>query len=122
MTLPVFVYGTLRSDAPNSAMLGPRRREQATVRGALFSLPAGYPAVRSGEGTVHGELVYDIDEHVLGVLDHYEGVDRGLYRRIQADARVGLDRVRCWLYVMDRPEDKGGRPVPSGRWRVRRRG
>ena len=121
MSHPLFVYGTLRSDGPNAGLLGARSRETATVRGELFSLPQGYPAVRLGQGTVHGELVHDVDATVLQVLDLYEGVDRGLYRRIEASARVSLQSVRCWLYVMDRPEDKGGRPVPSGRWRVRRR-
>ena len=121
MSLPLFVYGTLRSDAPNAGLLGARPRERATVRGDLFALPMGYPAVRAGEGTVHGELVHDIDASVLRVLDLYEDVDRGLYRRVEADALVGLQRVRCWLYVMDRPQDKGGRPVASGRWKVRNR-
>lgn len=121
MTLPLFVYGTLRSDGPNAGLLGKRTREPATVQGQLFALPHGYPAVRPGEGQVFGELVHDIDAAMLGVLDLYENVDDGLYRRVQVEARVGLQNVRCWVYLMDRPQDKGGRPVPSGRWKVRRR-
>jgi gamma-glutamylcyclotransferase (GGCT)/AIG2-like uncharacterized protein YtfP len=122
MTLPLFVYGTLRSDGPNAGLLGARRREKATVRGLLYALPQGYPALAKGDGEVEGELVYDVDETVLTVLDVVEGVDGELYTREVAEARMGLEPVRCWLYRMVAPLDRGGRLIRSGRWRVRRRG
>ncbi len=122
MTLPLFVYGTLRSDGPQAGLLGARRRERAVVRGTLYRLPAGYPALDlAGDTEVRGELVHDVDDRLLRVLDRYEDVEGGLYRRAETDARVGLDRVRCVVYVMDRPWERGGREVPSGWWAARRR-
>ena len=70
----------------------------------------------------HGELV-ELPRHALfGILDAYEGVEQGLYRREEHVARVGIRPVPCWAYVMHKPELRGGRVIPSGRWRsVRRR-
>lgn len=122
MTLPLFVYGTLRSDAPNAGLLGARRREAAVVSGALYAMPAGYPAlVLDGEGEVRGELVHDIDEQVLKVLDRYEDVPGGLYRRVEIPARCGDTVTPCLTYVMDRPWDRGGRRIPTGWWPARSR-
>ena len=122
MNLPLFVYGTLRSDGPTAGLLGNRRREKATVRGMLYALPQGYPALAEGDAEVQGELVYGIDEAVLQVLDVYEDVDGELYRREVVEARMGMEPVRCWAYVMVAPWDRGGRVIRSGRWHVRRRG
>lgn len=43
----LFVYGTLKRGQPNHAALcrGYLRAERAAVRGRLFALPAGYPAL-----------------------------------------------------------------------------
>lgn len=122
MTLPLFVYGTLMHRGPRAGLLGDRPRDAATVRGTLYHLPAGYPAVRlEGETEVQGELVHEIDDQLLTVLDFYEDVADGLYRRIEVDVRVGMGLVRSWIYVMDRPWERGGRLVKSGRWTIRRR-
>jgi gamma-glutamylcyclotransferase (GGCT)/AIG2-like uncharacterized protein YtfP len=118
---PLFVYGTLTSAAPQGALLAGYRRTPATVRGRLYDLPAGYPAVTlGGDGIVHGELVETPEDGKLLVLDAYEGVPEGLYRRVLAEVSVGLRRVQAWIYVMDAPEARGGRLVPTGRWKVRR--
>lgn len=122
MALPLFVYGTLRSDAPRAGLLGKRRRERATVRGTLYALPAGYPALALlGDTDVRGEIVHDMDDVVLRVLDFYEDVADGLYRRVEVDARLGLQTVRCQTYVMERPWEKGGRKLKSGWWTARER-
>lgn len=119
--LPLFVYGTLRSDASEGAMLGDRRRESATVRGQLFVMPAGYPAVSlAGNDVVHGELVFGVDEGILSVLDLYEGTNEGLYRRVEVTCTSGLRAVRAVAYVMDDPKRIGGRYLPKGRWRAPR--
>ena len=103
-------------------LLAGLRRVNATTRGTLWDLPAGYPALGPGEGLVHGELVDPPDDRLLRALDGYEGVQEGLYRREAVDVTVGLRAVRAWAYVMDDPSRHGGRRLPHGRWkRVRRR-
>ncbi len=66
---------------------------------------------------MHGELVREVDEARLRLLDQYEGVAEGLYRRVQRDVDLGLRRERAWVYVMDHPVRRGGRLLTEGRWR-----
>ena len=88
------------------------------MRGQLYALPAGYPAlVLGGVRKVYGELVSEVDEARLGVLDAYEGVDESLFRRVAVEVDVGLERLLAQVYVMDHPERAGGRLLPDGRWR-----
>jgi gamma-glutamylcyclotransferase (GGCT)/AIG2-like uncharacterized protein YtfP len=114
----LFVYGTLMGGAPQGSLLAGKTRTRASVRGTLYALPAGYPAlVLVGDGEVHGELVDEVDERVLSLIDQYEGVDEGLYERVEVDVDVGLRRHRAYTYVMRAPERRGGRVVADGRWR-----
>lgn len=121
MTHTVFVYGTLQGGESQGALLrGPRR--PAHVRGRLYHLPAGYPALQlQGDAPVYGELAEVPDPRVLAMLDTYEGVAEGLYERVLVNAIVGLTTVRAWAWVMDDPAARGGRPLPSGRWTSPRR-
>lgn len=119
---PVFVYGTLKRGQAQEALVGPGRRTEAIVRGSLYAMPAGYPALTlRGTGSVHGELVEIADPRVLRMLDLYEGVDEGLYMRVEVEAVVGLRRVPAWAWIMNDPRLKGGRLVPSGLWSATRR-
>jgi gamma-glutamylcyclotransferase (GGCT)/AIG2-like uncharacterized protein YtfP len=119
--LPLFVYGTLLAAGPRGAMLGDLARAPATTNGTLYRMPAGYPAlVPYGDGTVRGELVAAPSDAVLGLVDLYEGVDTGGYRRVQIEVVQGLRKLLAWTYVMDQPERRGGRLIPSGVWRPRR--
>jgi len=119
----VFVYGTLRADGSHGGLLARHEHLPARVRGHLYDLPAGYPALVADEaaGWVHGELIRAVDPRLLGLLDHYEGVDEGLYRRVVLRVHLGLRAESAWTWVMDHPERRGGRPVASGRWRPARR-
>jgi len=120
--LPLFVYGTLMSGEAQGPLLGSSARRAASVRGTLFALPAGYPAlVAGGTGRVHGELVDPPDERMLQLLDTYEGVPEGLFARVEVDARVGLRTVRAWAYTMDVARARTGTLVRSGRWQALRR-
>jgi gamma-glutamylcyclotransferase (GGCT)/AIG2-like uncharacterized protein YtfP len=120
--LPMFVYGTLMSGGDRAELLRGLARRVATVRGTLYDLPAGYPAlVLDGGGRVHGELVDPPDARLLGVLDAYEGVAEGLYDRVAVDAKVGLRTMRAWTYVLDAPRARNGRIVRGGRWQAPRR-
>jgi len=119
----LFVYGTLMAGQVQEGLLAGLSRVAASTRGTLWDLPAGYPALSEGGGEVHGELVHGVDERRLALLDGYEGVDEGLYRRVEIEVRVGLRAEVAWAYVMDEPRRHGGRQVQSGRWHpTRRRG
>jgi gamma-glutamylcyclotransferase (GGCT)/AIG2-like uncharacterized protein YtfP len=117
----LFVYGTLMTGGAREGLLKGLRREPATVRGVLYDLPAGYPALAVGEGIVHGEVVHDVDDARLSVLDRYEGVGEGLYRRERVVVQAGAVSLAADTYVMDDPVARGGKLVPTGRWRALRR-
>lgn len=123
--MDLFVYGTLMRGAPQGALMARLPRVDARVAGRLYRMPAGYPALvpEAGVGFVYGELVSDVDERLLVLLDHYEGVEEGLYVRQELDVLVGLLRRRALVYVGVDPVRRGGTLLPSGRWRdVIRRG
>jgi gamma-glutamylcyclotransferase (GGCT)/AIG2-like uncharacterized protein YtfP len=114
----LFVYGTLRTGEPQSGLLAGCSRAPASVRGQLYALPAGYPAlVVGGSRKVYGELVDGLDEARLSLLDAFEGVDEGLYRRVQVEVDVALQRVLAHAYVMEHPDRVGGVLIEDGRWR-----
>jgi gamma-glutamylcyclotransferase (GGCT)/AIG2-like uncharacterized protein YtfP len=120
--LPLFVYGTLAASGPEGALLAHLPRAPAHTRGELWALPAGYPAlvVRPGITTVvYGERVDPPDERLLAVLDTYEGVSEGLYRRVVlevvCDGRVGP----AWAWIMDLARARTGVRLPEGRWHGR---
>jgi len=119
----VFVYGTLMEGQSQEGLLSGLERTAATTRGSLWDLPAGYPALASGHDVVHGELVAGVEPRRLVLLDAYEGVDEGLYKRVEIEVQVGLRAEAAWAWLMDDPRSRGGRRLRSGRWHpTRRRG
>jgi len=98
--------------------------EPATAKGTLYLLPAGFPAMVEGDGTVHGEAMtfHDLAAK-LAELDRLEGYrpgqpERSLYvRRVVAVclARSGVV-VPAWCYVWRGTLPRGARAVASGRW------
>ena len=120
--LPIFVYGTLKSGESRSGMLRGLGRQEARVRGRIYHLPAGYPAIRlGGPDDVIGELVDPPDPRLLTLLDGYEGVSEGLYQRVVVQCILGLTTVPAWAWVMDDPVARGGRHLPGGVWTSQRR-
>ena len=59
MTNQLFVYGTLmRGEASAHLVSTARTVEDASVRGRLYAVPQGYPAlVTEGDDLVYGELL-----------------------------------------------------------------
>jgi len=74
----VFVYGTLTDDAQVAALLDSYRFVGDAVCVGFKRVDGRYPTLVPGE-SVSGRLL-ETDE--IDRLDRYEGVDRGLYRRV----------------------------------------
>ncbi|WP_329339501.1 gamma-glutamylcyclotransferase [Streptomyces sp. NBC_00663] len=118
MSLPFFVYGTLRPGEPNHDhfLRGRTRSEDpALLHGAALYDGPGYPyaveepgTLHSEPGTVRGELVTARPEEyadLLVALDRLEeyapGDPRNLYERVEREVVRDADgtRVRAWVYV-----------------------
>jgi len=120
----LFVYGTLLSGEENAGWLGGLSRQHARVKGSLYRLPAGYPVLvqggpaEGGSEWVEGELVMDVGER-LSILDRVEGVDRGLFQRIELPVVVGGRTVKAWGYVMEAGQVRArlGVLLKDGSWR-----
>ena len=114
----LFVYGTLLPDEANGGLVKHLKSIPAKVRGDLYQMPAGYPALHlDGTDWVHGEYLFEPESRLLQILDVYEGVHEGLYSRVHVDVIVGLVRHKAWTYVMKNPKKKGGHRIKGGRWR-----
>ena len=117
----VFVYGTLLSGFANHEYYLKNAENAKLVK--MDTLPGfamydlgGFPAIKAKEGSkVIGE-VYDVDDEVLGGLDHLEGVHRGFYNRIVATTDSG---VEVFVYVLD-DADKY-QPISEGDYRSHRK-
>ena len=133
---PLFVYGSLMRGQQADGYLADRRIVQATTLGRLYRVPAGYPALvadRSGQ-PIFGELVLDPTPGLFTVLDLYEGVPNGLYRRelVQvkrlddgASTSPGQQQalfartLRAWAYVVSDSQARARRyhPLDVTDWR-----
>ncbi|MEY9488722.1 gamma-glutamylcyclotransferase family protein [Streptomyces calvus] len=145
MTLPFFVYGTLRPGGTNhDRFLRGRtlREEPGRLAGAVLYEGPGYPYAVEEEGgavegsvggSVGGELVTARPEayaDLLAALDRLEeyvpGDPRNLYERVARDVVRDADGtvVRAWVYlaapaVAARLRARGVR-IEDGVWPVRR--
>ena len=99
MALPLFVYGTLMPGHLRWAVLEPHAVSwrPTAVEGHLYDTGQGWPAAvfTPGEDLVRGWAV-DLDPAVVDVvmahLDEVEGVDAGLFRRVEV-ALLGGEAV-----------------------------
>ncbi len=57
-------------------------------------------------------MLYDVNKRDEAALDHWEGGDTGLYRKIRVRVHTLHEEVLAWLYVLDGYE--GG--LPSARY------
>ena len=114
----LFTYGTLKSAVSTAAgrelLRDCERVGAGSVPGTLYD--AGeYPALLlGGEGRVEGE-VWRCPASLLRVLDRYEGITEGLFRRVAVEVD---DRV-CWAYVAGPrlgPRLRAAAIIESGSW------
>jgi gamma-glutamylcyclotransferase (GGCT)/AIG2-like uncharacterized protein YtfP len=111
MSSYLFVYGTLRRTGEQLGKpVGPDR-----IRGRLYDLggaPGYYPAPDQPEAWVVGELI-EVEDHTFGFLDHYEGVDRGLYSREKVTTENGY---QACVYQINKDFTIGTPLITSGDW------
>jgi gamma-glutamylcyclotransferase (GGCT)/AIG2-like uncharacterized protein YtfP len=128
--LQVFVYGTLmpgQSGYQQFCAGRVRQARRAIAPGQLYDLPAGYPAMTSGQGWVQGFVLAFAHPQILSQLDDYEDHDPerssadNLYDRQQLEvftpshSSLGL----AWVYLMQPQFVRilGGKHLSSGYWR-----
>jgi gamma-glutamylcyclotransferase (GGCT)/AIG2-like uncharacterized protein YtfP len=126
MTLPLFVYGTLkRSDpkGPHRLLRGARYLSPGSIWGELYDLGA-YPGVlreAAAKRRVFGEL-YELPDQdaprTLRELDRYEGPE---FTRERVFVRTRRGRRRAaWTYLLRNSPGARARLIPSGRYQVKR--
>jgi gamma-glutamylcyclotransferase (GGCT)/AIG2-like uncharacterized protein YtfP len=104
--LPLFVYGSLRDPAVRARLLGPRGDLStctAVLRGHVRMLVPGfgYPFVvlATPDDRVDGDLLLGLQPADLAVLDEYEDVDDGLYRREVVTVETPDGDRTAWVYL-----------------------
>lgn len=125
----LFVYGTLQPGYPNYQHYCHGRiiqAQPALVRGKLFALTAGYPALTPGEDWVQGWLLEFPDTSLLPALDELEDFtaagppEHNLYQRqtIEVFDRQAQSIGQAWVYRMSQPQvlTLQGDYLPSGQW------
>jgi len=114
----IFVYGTLMGNLDKHVPA--RFKDLGEYQGKLYDLGA-CPGVHPSDNEkdiVKGE-VFELDssEHTLRILDYYEGVPSGLYRRELV--RINLAQckmaINCWIYLFNHKVDEKYR-IKSGLW------
>ncbi|MGL4345745.1 MAG: gamma-glutamylcyclotransferase family protein [Cellulosilyticaceae bacterium] len=123
----IFVYGSLMSGFWNyDKVLKNRVRkvEKAFVKGELYQLPAGYPAIVDGKAHITGEVMTITQQKLMKSLDLLEGYmgegEDNLYERHKKEVLLEDGRVEeCWVYVyVDQNEARrDGEPIRHGNWR-----
>lgn len=137
--LKVFVYGTLKPGGLywyrfcEGKVLG---TQPAKVRGQLYQLEAGYPALLpgwEGEGAnaarevwAHGFVLTLADPDALEGLDQLEGYQEGRapghneYQRVRTEVRLLPEDSPCeaWIYIMSATSirQQGGHLIEDGDW------
>ncbi|MFM7426544.1 MAG: gamma-glutamylcyclotransferase [Elainella sp.] len=123
----VFVYGTLKPGEVNyhycqSEVLA---AQPAFVRGQLYALPFGYPALTVGSNRVYGVVFSFINSAVLTALDQLEDYyparpHQSEYLRVKTAAFSldGQSLGSVWVYQMTRQQvvTSGGVLLPQGEW------
>jgi len=105
-SLPLFIYGSLRDPAVRARLLG--RRTDLTTGPAIlhghvrqrvpdFDYPFVLPAAPAAQ--VEGELLLGLSEADYALLDVYEDVEDGLYRRAVVTVETPRGTLDAWVYL-----------------------
>lgn len=128
--LKVFVYGTLKPGEPYWDRYCEGKvwaSVPAMVKGRLFHLPEGYPAlVSGGDEWAHGYLLYLKEDSALTAIDELEGFHP---EKTVSECEYTREKIACfdttgdpfevaWTYLMDLDKiaSLGGTPVPKNIW------
>jgi gamma-glutamylaminecyclotransferase len=114
----LFVYGTLKRDGGNHHYLASQRFLGAarTSPGYRLFEVGGFPGMvpfLSDERGVTGE-VWEVDDAGLAILDEFEGVHEGLYRRERVPLLPPFERESVDAYLYAKAVE--GRPVIGETW------
>lgn len=96
-----FAYGSnmdltaMKARCPASQPLGPARLPRHRF---LINSDGYATVVRDPRGTVHG-LLWDLALSDIGPLDRYEGLDRGLYVKLQQPVITAQGPRRALVYI-----------------------
>lgn len=125
----VFVYGTLKPGESNYQYYCAgkvRSPIEAYVRGKLYSLPFGYPAIAEGNNKVRGFSLTFENPNLLQDLDRLEGYYgqssklNEYYRLLVPVYDLNSDRAiaQAWCYFMSESKiaRSGGIALTSGWW------
>ncbi|MBD2611122.1 gamma-glutamylcyclotransferase [Nostoc punctiforme FACHB-252] len=125
----VFVYGTLKPGEANYKRFCAGKvvdAKKAFVKGELFALPMGYPAMTPGDNQVHGYLLSFTNPGILKQLDVLEDYhparqdSENLYSRKTIEVYQGesLSLGWAWVYLMslERVDQFAGIHQPDGWW------
>ena len=106
MTLPLFIYGSLRDPRVRMHLLGARTdlaTRSASLHGYARRMVPGfdYPFVVPAESdaSVDGELLLGLTDADYTILDRYEDVDEGLYVRAGVSVATRDGPLDAWTYL-----------------------
>ena len=116
----LFVYGTLKRGGSNHLFLGTQKflGEARTVAGFTLHSLGDYPGMVRAPGDtegVTGEL-WSVDDACLAELDRLEGLDEGLYERIDVLLAPNPLAGSAQTYLYLRPHH--GLPAAGASWPV----
>mgnify|MGYP000892159246 CR=1 FL=1 len=106
MSLPLFIYGSLRDPGVRALVLGRRTdltTQPAVLRGHVrttvpdFDYPFVAPA--DPDDRVDGELLLGLGDADYGLLDEYEDVADGLYVRAEIQVETPTGSETAWVYL-----------------------
>lgn len=127
--VPLFVYGTLKPGEffyPHYCEGHVVAEQAAIVRGQLFALPLGYPALAEGGDWVYGYLLSLRSAAALQKIDALEDYDAQRPTRENEYYRVEIEVFdlqqnslgKAWTYLMEikRIQVLRGQWLPKGIW------
>lgn len=107
----IFFYGSFMTGMVhhNKVAAFVKEVKPAKTLGALYRLPAGYPAMLDGTNPVKGELAtLNNFKDIIKLLDEFEGFsptnpEKSLYNRVEKEIEVegGKKPVTAFVYVLN---------------------